>query len=73
MKSRLAFIALAMLAGSPAFAQSYNPNYGPWGNVIFPPFAQDDYWRSYCYWYADRCAAPTYARRKNRAARSRRR
>jgi hypothetical protein len=72
MKALAALLALVALAASPAHAQSYNPNYGPWGNVVFPPFAQQDYWRAVCYWYPERCAPPPYVRRKQRSARHRR-
>jgi len=60
---------LATAAATPAAAQSYNPNYGPWGNVVFPPYAQQDYWRQHCFWYDDpRCAPRVYGKRQYRRA-----
>ena len=50
MKLRFTLAALAALAASPAAAQSYNPDWGPLGNVVFPPYAQQDYWRQHEYW-----------------------
>jgi len=37
--------------------------------VVFPPYAQQDYWRQHCFWYDDpRCAPPVYKKRKYRRA-----
>ena len=36
MRTLVIGAALAMLIASPAFAQTYDPNYGS-GNVVFPP------------------------------------
>jgi hypothetical protein len=54
MKLRFALAALTALAASPAAAQSYNPQWGPAGNVVFPPYAQEDYWRQKEYWSRQR-------------------
>ena len=61
----VAALALAGLSGSPAFAQSYNPEYGL-GNVVFPPWAQEDALRRRA-WYGAVPHAASPPRYKKRA------
>lgn len=46
VKTLFALAVLVALAG-PAAAQSYNPDWGPGGNVRVPPYARQDLARSY--------------------------
>jgi len=46
-----ALVALATVAlSAPASAQSYNPDWGPGGNVRVPPYARQDLARSRRYY-----------------------